>query len=247
MTHKTIVITGGTTGIGEATAKLFAENQVKVYNLDMKTPNYSHPLIETIICNTSVYTEVEAAFKKVMTKEQRLDYLFANAGVHVYANLEDTAVEDIHRIIDVNVKGYLFTLKCALPIMKKQGGGNIVLTGSDTSFVGKPSLTVYGCTKGAIGQMTKGLAIDYAQHNIRINCVCPGTIDTPLVQHSVDLYSKKSGTKREDIYKELEMAQPIHKLGTSEEIARMVCFLCSDQTPFMTGALVSIDGGYTAQ
>jgi len=246
--HKTIVITGASMGIGAAAAKLFAENQVKVYNLDMKAPAHSHPLIETIACNTSKHSEVEAAFEQVMAKEQELNYLFVNAGVHVYATLEDTAVEDIHRIIDVNVKGYLFTLKFALPIMKKQkAGGNIVLTGSDTTFVGKPSLTVYGCTKGAIGQMTKSLAIDYAQYNIRINCVCPGTIDTPLVRHSVEIYSQQTGAKQADIIKDLEKAQPLHKLGTVEEVARLVYFLCSDQTPFMTGSLVSIDGGYTAQ
>lgn len=247
-THKTIVITGATTGIGEATAKHFANNRVKVYNFDMQIPAYSHPLIETIICNTANYDSVKDAFDNVMSTEKELNHLFVNAGINVYGTLEDTTIEDIHRMIDIDVKGYLFTLKCALPIMKKQkAGGTIVLNGSDNTFVGKHAMTVYGCSKGAVGQMTKGIAIDYAEFNIRINCICPGTIDVPTVHQLIDQFSKKTGESRESLLQKFIHAQPMHKLGTPEEVARLVYFLCSDQTPFMTGSLISIDGGYVAQ
>ncbi|MCX7121873.1 MAG: SDR family NAD(P)-dependent oxidoreductase [Gammaproteobacteria bacterium] len=247
-THKTIIITGATTGIGEATAKLFADNGVKVYNFDMHLPEYSNPLIETIICNTSKYEDVKAAFDKVMSTEKELNHLFVNAGINVYGTLEDTSVEDINQMIDVDVKGYLFTLKCALPIMRKQSaGGTIVLNGSDNTFIGKHAMTVYGCSKGAVGQMTKGVAIDYAKFNIRVNCICPGTIDVPTVHQLIDQFSKKTGESRESLMQKFIQAQPMQKLGTPEEVARLVYFLCSDQTPFMTGSLISIDGGYVAQ
>lgn len=244
---KTFILTGGTTGIGEATAKLFADQGCKVYNLDMQMPSHIHPRIETILCDTSKYESVQAAFDKVMSKEKVLDHLFVNAGINVYGTLEDTSVENIHRMIDIDVKGYLFTLKCALPIMRKQKAGTIVLNGSDNTFIGKQAMTVYGCSKGAVGQMTKGVAIDYAKFNIRVNCICPGTIDVPTVHQLIDEFSKKTGESREALMQKFVTAQPMQKLGTPEEVARLVYFLCSDQTPFMTGSLISIDGGYVAQ
>ena len=245
---KVLVITGASTGIGEATAKHFAEHNVKVYNFDVKMPQYQHAQIETLVCNTAKYDDIKTCFDMVMSKEKFLDYLFVNAGVHVLSTMDETTIEDINRVVDINVKGYLYTLKCALAIMKKQkDGGVIVLTGSDTSFIGKSAMTVYGCTKAAIANMAKSICIDYAKYHIRINCVCPGPVDTPLARHCAEVSAKKSGISFEEAWKAVPKGQPIHQFCTPEEIAHMVYFLCSDATPFMTGASISIDGGYTAQ
>ena len=114
-------------------------------------------------------------------------------------------------------------------------------------FIGKAASTVYGMSKAAPGQLTKSSAIDYAPYNVRVNCICPGTIDTPMIGPSIERFHQMSGMPIEDIYDMLRKAQPIQRLGTPEEIGKAVMFLLSDECPFMTGALLSADGGYTCQ
>ena len=131
--------------------------------------------------------------------------------------------------------------------MKQQKYGNIVLTGSDQSFIGKGESAVYGATKGAIAQLTKSTAIDYAKYNIRVNCICPGTIDTPLYHHAVNRYSSKTGVGKDSIYESLKSAQPLSRIGKPEEVAHLVEFLFSEKSSFITGSLLSVDGGFIAQ
>ena len=119
--------------------------------------------------------------------------------------------------------------------------------GSDQSFVGKAASSVYGMTKGAIGQLTKSTAIDYAPYNIRVNCICPGTIDTPLLHKAVDHFAFVTSAKKEDIYNSLNTIQPLGRIGKAEEIASAVAYILSDENSFMTGSLVSVDGGYVCQ
>src|SRR5690349_16642456 len=121
--------------------------------------------------------------------------------------------------------------------MKRQRYGNIVLMRSDQVIIGKESSAVYGMSKAAIGQLTKSTAIDY------VNCICPGTIDTPMLGPSIERFHRTSGLASDAIYDMLRKAQPIQRLGTPEEIGKIVLFLLSDDCPFMTGALLSADGG----
>ena len=131
--------------------------------------------------------------------------------------------------------------------MKQQQKGTIVLMGSDQAFVGKASSAVYGMTKGAIAQLTKSTAIDYAAFNIRVNCICPGTIQTPLLDNAVLQFVHKSGQQAAEVYASLDSAQPLGRVGRPEEIAKTVRFLFSDDSSFITGALIAADGGYTCQ
>ena len=131
--------------------------------------------------------------------------------------------------------------------MKQQQKGSIVLMGSDQVFIGKASSSVYGMTKGAIGQLTKSTAIDYAPFNIRVNCICPGTIDTPLLHKAVDHFSAKTGTAQDEVYKSLDGVQPMGRIGKPEEIAQSIVFLLSDESSFTTGSLFAVDGGYVCQ
>ena len=238
------VITGGTTGIGAATRELLRGRGARVYNLDVRRDGC--PGDYFISCDVADHESVSAAVGDVVDREGRIDCLFANAGIHRFANIEETSVEEFESVLSVNLKGVFYTLKAVIPVMKAQMHGVILLTGSDQTFVGKGRSSVYGLTKAAIGQLTKSTAIDYAPFNIRVNCLCPGTTDTPLLDTAVARYGELSGLRQDEIRTELEHAQPIARVARPDEIARVACFLLSEESSYMTGALVAADGGYTA-
>ena len=148
------------------------------------------------------------------------------------------------RVVGVNLKGTFFAIQAAVPHMRDRGGA-VVIIGSDQSLVGKPEQHLYGCTKGAIAQLSKSLAAHYAPAGIRVNCVCPGTIDTPLMHGAVADFVEKKGAKAEELYAWLETAQPLPRLGTPAEVAALVA--CVAKIPFCVGSVISVDGGYTAQ
>jgi NAD(P)-dependent dehydrogenase (short-subunit alcohol dehydrogenase family) len=198
-------------------------------------------------CDVRDYNQVRRCVQNVVNQDGRLDLLFVAAGVHLFANIEDTSIEEFERVLSINLKGPFYVLKEVLPVMRQQKYGNVVLMGSDQVFIGKGSSTVYGMSKAALGQLTKSLAIDYAPYNVRVNCICPGTIDTPMIGPSVERFHQATGMSIDAIYDMLRKAQPIQRLGTPEELGKAVLFLLSDDCPFMTGALVSADGGYTSQ
>ncbi len=246
---KIIVVTGGSTGIGKASAEKFLEQNAIVYVLDKQVPSFINKKnIHYINCDVSDFKANEKAIQEIIKNHNRIDCLFANAGQHVFGNIEETSLETFEHILSVNFKGIFYILKCVLPIMRLQNKGNIVLMGSDQSLIGKERSAIYGATKGAIAQITKSSAIDYAPFNIRINCVCPGTIETPLFEDAVEKYVNEYNIEnKEIIYNSLKNAQPIKRLGQAEEVANLVLFLCSEQSSFITGSLISIDGGFVAQ
>lgn len=239
------VVTGGTTGIGHATCVKLKQEGAIVYNLDIN--DIKTEGVHFIKCDVRNYEEVRNAVKHICEKERKIDLLFANAGVHATGNIEETGIDDFENVLSTNLKGMYYTVKEVIPIMRKQQKGAIVLTGSDQSFIGKGNSSVYGLTKGAIGQFTKSTAIDYAPYNIRINCVCPGTIETPLLTKAVAGFDTIANIGKDAIYKILEEAQPIKRIAKPEEIANVVSFLLSNESSFITGALIAADGGYTCQ
>jgi NAD(P)-dependent dehydrogenase (short-subunit alcohol dehydrogenase family) len=240
---KVALVVGGATGMGNAVVRLLAQEGCRTHVFDIKET--ADGAFQS--CDVRDYLQVRQCVHNVVEKEGRIDLLFAAAGVHLFADIEDTSIEEFERVLSINLKGPFYVLKEVLPVMRKQRSGNIVLMGSDQVFVGKGCSTVYGLSKAALGQLTKSTAIDYAPHNVRINCICPGTIDTPMLGPSVERFHQKSSMPLEEIYEMLRKAQPIQRLGTPEEIGRAVMFLLSDDCPFMTGALLSADGGYTCQ
>jgi NAD(P)-dependent dehydrogenase (short-subunit alcohol dehydrogenase family) len=173
--------------------------------------------------------------------------LFANAGIHLFATMEETTDDEFENLLAINIRGTFYSVKYVLPYMKAQNKGSILLMGSDQSSVGKASSSVYGMTKGAIVQLAKSTAIDYAKFGIRVNCIGPGTINTPLLHKAVDHFSQISGTDKAEVYKSLDGVQPWGRIGLPEEIAVTAAFLLSDESSFTTGALFPVDGGYIAQ
>lgn len=244
--NTTTIITGAGTGIGKATKDLLRSKGCTVYNLDFADNDKSDQQY-FIPCDVRNRQQVNDGVDKVFSIEKKIDFLFANAGIHLFATLEQTSDEELQRVVYTNLFGVYYTLQKVIPIMKAQQRGSVVLMGSDQSFIGKAASSVYGMTKGAIAQLAKSTAIDYAPFNIRVNCICPGTIDTPLLHKAVEHFSQINNTSKEEIYKSLDTIQPMGRIGKPEEIAKTVAFLLSDESSFTTGSLIAVDGGYVCQ
>jgi NAD(P)-dependent dehydrogenase (short-subunit alcohol dehydrogenase family) len=230
--NKIVVITGATSGIGKATRQLLIDKGAIVYNLDLLNEDSNDKFYFN--CDVSDYNSVKESVKNIFNKHKRIDLLFANAGLHKVGNIEETSIDDFEKVLSVNLKGVFYVLKEILPAMRANGKGNIVLMGSDQSIVGKGKSSVYGLTKGAIGQLTKSTAIDYADFNIRVNCICPGTIDTPLLAKAIEGFSSITNLSNDNILNSLELAQPFKRIAKPIEIANAVRFLLSDESSFIT-------------
>lgn len=241
------VVTGGSQGIGLAVAEKFAAKGYRVFNLDMC--DFARPVenAQWLECNVAYTSQVAACVDKVLTQTNRIDVLVSNAGIHFSGTIEQTSEAELDQVFATNVKGAYAAIKAVLPTMRAQQRGAIILMGSDQSLVGKPSSFAYNLSKAALASMTKTTALDYAADNIRVNAVCPGTIETPLYHKAINRYVEASGADKAQVHAEEAAAQPLGRLGQPEEVAELVLFLAGDKATFITGSLQVIDGGYTAR
>jgi NAD(P)-dependent dehydrogenase (short-subunit alcohol dehydrogenase family) len=246
--NKTIIITGGSSGIGAATAALFINRGAEVYVLDKKKLEpFASQSIHFLQCDVSQLDQVKSAIATIRQKTSQIDYLFCNAGIHLFANVEDSSNADMQKVVATNLFGTIYCLQYVLPVMKQQGYGSIVLMASDQAFIAKEQCAIYGASKAAIAQLAKSTALDYAAYGIRVNCVCPGTIDTPMYQTILEKFQQKTDLTLTAIREQVAEKLPLKRVGKAEEVAQVVSFLCDEASSFMTGSLVNIDGGYTIQ
>jgi NAD(P)-dependent dehydrogenase (short-subunit alcohol dehydrogenase family) len=250
---KVALITGGTSGIGEATARLFAREGAQVAITGRRRELGENVVAQIsqaggeaifIAADVTQAEDCRLSIDETIATYSRIDILFNNAGIVSQGTLEETREEDWVRTFDVNVKGTYLMIKLVLPIMRGQGGGVIVNNASDWGIVGGPGYTAYSASKGAVVLLTKSVALEVARDNIRVNAICPG--DTDVERWRVD--ERRNGTIRfEEELKALGEGLPIGRVGTVDEIARSVLFLASDESSFMTGATMIVDGGNTAR
>lgn len=240
--HKVVLITGGGSGIGLATVKQFIEEGAHVSVFDYKITK------ELISTGCDFYQvdirnalEIKASVASIIEKFGSIDVLVNNAGVEFVSSLEDTAEEDWDRVLDTNLKGLFLTTKEVLPYLK-QTCGVIVNTASQLALVGSGWFTAYTSSKAAILNFTKSLSIELAKDKIRVNAICPGAINTPLLNRQFE----DGRTGPQGSLDDLIHMHPMGRLGEPEEIAKPILFLCSDESSFMTGAYLVVDGGYTS-
>ncbi|MGQ0605004.1 MAG: glucose 1-dehydrogenase [Anaerolineales bacterium] len=247
--NKVALVTGAGAGMGLATAKAFAEAGAAVVLADIHEHAVRAAAEELVSadhqasavrCNVADEAEVAALIEQTVSTFSRLDAAFNNAGVMAPAiETADASGDDFERLNTINFRGVWNCMKYELRQMREQGSGAIVNNSSIGGLIGNPSRAIYGATKHAVIGLTKSAALEYASRGIRINAVCPGTIETPMV---ADMMARESIT-REDFQRDL----PIGRLGRPEEIAAAVLWLCSDAASFVIGHALVVDGGYTAR
>ena len=250
MNNKIALVTGGGEGMGKAIAQTFSKQGAIVYILEVNEKSgeqTANAIVEKggnshfIHCDVSELKQVQETTNMIYQKEGKIDILVNNAGIAHIGTAENTSEADFNKIIKVNINGVYNCLHSVIPYMKKSGGGAILNMASAASVIGLPNRFAYSMSKAAVSNMTFTVARDFVQDNIRCNCIAPGRVHTPFV----DGYLKTNYPGQElEMFNKLSKTQPIGRMGSPEEIAILVLYLCSDEASFITGSNYPIDGGF---
>ena len=248
--NKTVIVTGGGSGIGKAISVLFAKQEAAVFILDVDEKGGREVAAQIAgegmkavfrKCSVALREEAEEVIDGIAAAEGKIDIVVNNAGIAHIGNAEQATAEDSEKLLAVNIKGVYHVIRAAVPHLKKQGG--VVLNMSSVAaMVGLADRFAYSTTKGAVAGMTLSVAKDYMQYNIRCNCISPARVHTPFVD---GFLAKNYPGKEEEMFRKLSATQPIGRMAKPEEIAALALYLCSDEASFITGCNYPIDGGFT--
>lgn len=248
--EKVALITGAGSGMGQATAALFAREGARVVVVDIDEAGGQQTVADIhqaggealfIQADVSLAADAQAMIDSTLSTYGRIDILHNNAGVVLVKFLEDTSEEEWDRLMGVNLKAIFLAVKYAVPHMKEQNSGCIINTASTGSFVGQYMTPAYIASKGGVLQLSKTLALDYASYNIRVNCICPGTVETPMVRRHIE--TSPDPARTEAIERQLI---PLKRFIEADEIASAALYLASDQARSVTGTALVVDGGTLA-
>lgn len=252
---KVAVVTGGASGIGAATVRRFVAEGAKVVLADLQdapgedlAASFGHERARYVHADVGRETEVQGAIAAAVNAWGRLDVLYNNAGfVGVTGSFEDTSEAEYDRTMDVLLKSAFFGIKHASPIMKAQQSGSIVSTASVCGLMPSIGTHLYNVAKAGIVMMTKSIALELAEWNIRVNCVCPGYVATGLAAGGslTDLGPEKTAERLDKTRERMGHSQPIKRMGEPDDVAALVTFLASDESEWLTGTAQVIDGGLT--
>lgn len=247
---KVAIITGAAQGIGLGIAKVFAREGASVVLSDRHAERGREALAafktadlkgEFIAADVTLEEDVRNLIEQTIARWERLDIVVNNAGICVVKSAEESTVEDWDEVMAVNVRSIFLTAKYAVPHMRQGGGGCILNVASISSFVGQQNTPAYCASKGAVLMLTKSLAVDYGPDRIRVNCICPGITDTPMLRYHVG----QGGEAEERIAQRLGRV-PMGEMLYPEDMGKAAAFLCSDEASGITGASLVVDGGYIA-
>jgi meso-butanediol dehydrogenase/(S,S)-butanediol dehydrogenase/diacetyl reductase len=241
---KVAIITGGASGIGAATARRLHGEGASVLIADINDAS-GEALARDLGAGRTLYRHVDVSswddvsgmVDGAVEAFGRLDILFNNAGIGCFAATPDVSLEEWRRVIDIDLSGVFYGCRAAIPVMKAQGGGAIINTASASGLAGDYSFAAYNAAKGGVVNYTRAAGIDHAREGIRINAVCPGPVDTPIIS-GIDAWQGVRDAWNERV--------PMGRFARADEIASVVAFLASDDASYMTGAIISVDGGLTA-
>jgi NAD(P)-dependent dehydrogenase (short-subunit alcohol dehydrogenase family) len=249
LANKVSIITGAGDGIGQAAAVMFAEegSSVVIADISVEKANNTLSMIKAkngkgmvVQVDVRKADSVEKMVKDVMSAYGKIDILVNNAAVFIEATVLTTPEDEWDRIMDINLKGIFLCSKFVIPVMIKAGKGSIVNIGSEAGITGFKNQTAYDASKGGVVNMTRAMALDFAEKNIRVNCICPGTTETPMVKQAIAVAPDPVQARRNF------SSRPLLRLGRPEEIAAGILYIASDESEFATGAIIAIDGGKTA-